>query len=290
MRLSNSGLGCTDWPTCKANRVVAPFEYHAMVEFVNRTITGLVSIAVILAVLGSLRRVPRRRDLTWLSLGLVAGVVGQIVLGGMVVKFELNPWLVQAHFVLSMLLVLNALCLSHRAGLADDAQTTRARVEPADLRLGTALVGLAAVVILTGTVTSGSGPHSGQNGGNFVHRLPVSPHDAARIHGVTMMAFLATAVVLTARLRRSGADASLQQATRALLTVLVLQGAIGYTQYFTDVPPLLVGLHVLGACLVWLAVLHLRLEMRTPVARPAELRHVDSLADHPAGRDLVPNR
>ena len=108
VRLSNSGLGCTDWPTCKANRVVAPFEYHAMVEFVNRTITGLVSVAVILAVLGSLRRVPRRRDLTWLSLGLVAGVVGQIVLGGMVVKFDLNPWLVQGHFVLSMLLVLDA--------------------------------------------------------------------------------------------------------------------------------------------------------------------------------------
>ena len=123
VRLSNSGLGCTDWPTCKANRVVAPFEYHAMVEFVNRTITGLVSVAVILAVLGSLRRVPRRRDLTWLSVGLVAGVVGQIVLGGMVVKFDLNPWLVQGHFVLSMLLVLDAAVLAHRAGL-DDASAS----------------------------------------------------------------------------------------------------------------------------------------------------------------------
>ncbi|OWY59411.1 hypothetical protein B7486_74705, partial [cyanobacterium TDX16] len=74
VRLTGSGLGCSDWPTCEDDRLVAPLEYHAMVEFVNRTITGFVSVAVILAVLGSLVRVPRRRDLTWWSLGLVAGV------------------------------------------------------------------------------------------------------------------------------------------------------------------------------------------------------------------------
>jgi cytochrome c oxidase assembly protein subunit 15 len=287
VRLSGSGLGCTDWPTCKANHVVAPFEYHAMVEFVNRTITGLVSVAVMLAVLGSLRRVPRRRDLTWLSLGLVAGVAGQIVLGGMVVKFHLNPWLVQGHFVLSMLLVLDAMVLTHRAGLEDGREPVRARVEPNVLRAGTALVGLAAVVILTGTVTTGTGPHSGQSNGKFVPRLPLAAHDAARVHGVSMMVFLAVTVLLAVRLRRSSADAGIQQAVQTLLIVLVIQGAIGYTQYFTGVPPLLVGLHVLGACLVWLAVLHLRLEMRAPVSLPAELSHVDRLADHPTGRDLV---
>ncbi len=290
VRLSNSGLGCTDWPTCKANRVVAPFEYHAMVEFVNRTITGLVSVAVMLAVLGSLRRSPRRRDLTWLSLGLVAGVIGQIVLGGMVVEFHLNPWLVQGHFVLSMLLILDAAVLTHRAGLSDEACPSWARVEPTDLRTGTALVGLAAVVILTGTVTSGTGPHSGQSGGKFIPRLPLAAHDAARIHGVAMMVFLALTVLLAVRLRRSAADAGLQQAVQTLLVVLVLQGAIGYTQYFTGVPPLLVGLHVLGACLVWLAVLRLRLEMRAPAVRPAELADVDRVSDHATGRDLVPHR
>lgn len=287
VRLSGSGLGCTDWPTCKANRVVAPFEYHAMVEFVNRTITGLVSVAVMLAVLGSLRRVPRRRDLTWLSLGLVLGVIGQIVLGGMVVKFHLNPWLVQGHFILSMLLVLDAAALSHRAGLADDELTPRARVEPTDLRMGTTLVGLAAIVILTGTATTGTGPHSGQNAGKFVPRLPFVAEDAARVHGIAMMVFLAVTVLLAVRLRRSGAEAGVQQATQTLLVVLVLQGAIGYTQYFTGVPPLLVGLHVLGACLVWLAVLRLRLEMRSPELRPAELHHVDRSTGHTTGRDLV---
>src|SRR3954452_7181028 len=102
VRLTGSGLGCPDWPTCARGRVVAPFEYHAMVEFVNRTVTGLVSVAVALAVLGSLLRTPRRRDLTRWSLGLVAGVVAQIVLGGVTVLLELTPPIVMAHFVLSL--------------------------------------------------------------------------------------------------------------------------------------------------------------------------------------------
>ncbi|HEX2576394.1 MAG TPA: COX15/CtaA family protein, partial [Aquihabitans sp.] len=109
VRLTGSGLGCTDWPNCTEERFVADRgDVHAMVEFVNRLITGLVSAAVALAVLGSLRRAPRRRDLTWLSLGLVAGVLAQIALGAVVVLTHLNPWLVQGHFVLSMLLVLDA--------------------------------------------------------------------------------------------------------------------------------------------------------------------------------------
>src|SRR3954471_23108157 len=82
VRLTGSGLGCPDWPTCARNRVVAPWEYHAMVEFVNRTITGLVSVAVMLAVLGSLVRRPRRKDLLWLSIRFVGGGVGANVLGG----------------------------------------------------------------------------------------------------------------------------------------------------------------------------------------------------------------
>ena len=108
VRLTGSGLGCTDWPNCTDTRFVAPLELHPMVEFVNRLITGAVSVAVVLAVLGSRRRSPRRRDLTLLSWGLVAGVVAQILLGAVVVLSHLNPWLVQGHFVVSMLLVLDA--------------------------------------------------------------------------------------------------------------------------------------------------------------------------------------
>lgn len=293
VRLTGSGLGCPDWPTCADERVVAPFEWHPMVEFVNRTITGLVSVAVILAVLGSLRRAPRRRDLTLLSLGLVVGVVGQIVLGKVVVTSGLNPWVVQGHFALSMLLVLDAAVLAHRAGQPDDA-TVRPCVEPPDRRLGRVLAGLAAVVILTGTVVTGTGPHSGQNEGTFVRRLPVAVHDAARIHSVAMLAFLLTAVALLIRLRRSPTEPAVLRAAQSLLTVLVLQGAVGYTQYFTGVPPMLVALHVLGATLVWLAVVHLMLTMTSPVAEPGthprESGHGDDIAPHPTGRDLVTHR
>src|SRR4051812_28831288 len=91
VRLSGSGLGCSDWPSCEQGQLVAPLELHPMIEFVNRIITGLVSLAVIAAVLGSLFRAPRRRDLIWLSLGLVAGVIGQIVLGGITVLVDLHP-------------------------------------------------------------------------------------------------------------------------------------------------------------------------------------------------------
>ena len=105
VRLTDSGLGCSDWPTCENDKIVAPLEYNAMIEFVNRTITGLVSIAVILAVLGSLRRTPRRRDLTWWSFGLVAGVIAQIILGGLLVRSELAKPFLMGHFLLSLSLI-----------------------------------------------------------------------------------------------------------------------------------------------------------------------------------------
>ena len=115
VRLTGSGLGCSDWPTCEQDKFVAPLQFHPMVEFVNRLITGLVSVAVILAVLGSLVRVPRRRDLTWLSIGLVIGVVAQIILGAIVVKVELDPLSVIGHFLVSVALVANAVILHERA-------------------------------------------------------------------------------------------------------------------------------------------------------------------------------
>jgi cytochrome c oxidase assembly protein subunit 15 len=302
VRLSGSGLGCTDWPNCTNRRLVAQAETHQLIEFVNRLITGVVSVAVALAVLGSLRRAPRRRDLTWLSLGLVAGVAGQIVLGGIVVLTHLNPWLVQGHFVVSMLLVLDAAVLAHRAGQPDGPR--RPRVEPPLLRLGRIVVGLAVMVILSGTVVTGSGPHSGHVAGearstaealradDAPKRLPIAAHDAARVHGTLLIALLAAVVLLAVRSRRLDEASPVRTAAQALLFVCVLQGAIGYTQYFTGVPPLLVGLHVLGASLLWLAVIHHFLQMSVVVERGAvdtrQSTHVDGVADDPTGRDLVP--
>src|SRR5690606_15057928 len=139
VRLTGSGMGCTDWPRCTETTFTPSSDLHSKIEFANRTVTGLVSAAVAAAVLGSLRLRPRRRDLAKLSLGLVAGVIGQIVLGGLVVLTHLNPWLVQGHFVLSMVLIANALVLRHRAARPAEHRP-RPAVTPALVNWGRALL------------------------------------------------------------------------------------------------------------------------------------------------------
>lgn len=264
VRLTGSGLGCPNWPTCDDGRIVAPLEYHAMVEFVNRTVTGLVSVAVMLAVLGSLVRRPRRRDLTWLSLGLVAGVIGQIVLGGLVVLFHLYPPLVMGHFVLSMILLLDATVLHHRAGVPDEAALTPA-VDRDHLTLGRVVVAAAAVAILLGTVVTGSGPHAGSHDGELVERLPFELGAVVRLHSISVLVFGALVLYLVRSLRVGGAPASVLRRAEVLLVVLVAQAGVGYAQYFLGVPAALVALHILGAVAVWIAVLRLVLGMRVPV-------------------------
>jgi cytochrome c oxidase assembly protein subunit 15 len=261
VRLTGSGLGCPDWPTCAQNRVVAPWEYHAMVEFVNRTITGLVSVAVMLAVLGSLVRRPRRKDLLWLSIGLVGGVIGQIVLGGLTVLFELKPGFVMAHFLLSMVLIADAVVLHHRAGRP--AGPTRPAGGEDLLTLGRLEVAVAALTLFLGTIVTSSGPHGGDEN---AERLPFLLTDVARLHGIAVMLFLAVTLVVLWKLRQAGVDRELQRRSEVLLIVLVAQAGLGYLQYFTGVPALLVGFHIAGATAVWVAVLRLHLAFRTPVA------------------------
>jgi heme a synthase len=268
VRLTGSGLGCPNWPTCDDGRLVAPLEYHAMVEFVNRTVTGLVSLAVMLAVLGSLVRRPRRPDLVWLSLGLVAGVIGQIVLGGLVVLFHLYPPLVMGHFVLSMLLLLDATVLHHRARQPDGARLVDA-AGPEHRALGRLVVAAAAVAILLGTVVTGSGPHAGSHDGELVERLPFDIGDVARFHSLSVLLFGGLVLHLVRSLRVAGAPASVQRRAEVLLAVLVAQAGVGYAQYFLGVPALLVALHILGAVGVWIAVLRLVLGLRVAVPDPS---------------------
>jgi cytochrome c oxidase assembly protein subunit 15 len=262
VRLTGSGLGCPDWPTCAEKRLVAPFEYHAMIEFVNRTITGLVSVMVIVAVLGSLVRTPRRRDLTRLSLGLVAGVIGQIVLGGLTVLFELAPPFVMAHFLLSMVLIWCAVVLHHRAGIPDDAVGTPAATVDRDLaRMCRLLPVAAAIVLFLGTIVTSSGPHGGDE---EVARLPFALREAARLHGASVLLFLAMTVVCLTRLVRARVAPEVVRRAEVLLVVLVAQAAVGYVQYFTRLPVLLVGIHIAGATAVWIAVLRLALAAVAP--------------------------
>jgi cytochrome c oxidase assembly protein subunit 15 len=273
VRLTGSGLGCSDWPACHESSFVSQGDYHDSIEFLNRLFTGVVSLAVILAVLGSLRRSPRRRDLTLWSWGLVAGVLAQIVLGGLVVIFHLTPWLVIGHFVLSMVLVWNAVVLRNRAG--HDGAPAPPMVSNGTLWFGRVIVLGAIAAILTGTLVTGSGPHGGDED---VERLPFLIHTVARVHGAVVMTFLALVLIMARRLRVDGADQAVWRRYTVLLVVLVAQAAIGYTQYFTDVPALLVGFHVAGATALWISVLTFHLGLFAWRPEPAAVSSRSSVA------------
>jgi cytochrome c oxidase assembly protein subunit 15 len=246
-----------------------------MVEFVNRLFTGLVSITVIVAVLGSLLRVPRRRDLVWLSLGLVAGVFAQAVLGGLTVLFELQPPFVMAHFLVSLALLANALVLHRRAGDAD--APAELATAPVVKTLGRALLVVAAVVVVTGTVVTATGPHGGDEDAK---RFSFDIRVVARIHGTTVLVFLALILITLWVLRRTRAPGDVQQRLGVLLAVTVAQAAIGYTQYLTGIPALVVGFHLAGATAVWAAVIWFYLGLFRREARPSAA--ADAVGARPA--------
>ena len=283
VRLSGSGLGCSDWPTCENDQLVAEIDdVHAMVEFVNRVITGFVALAVMIAVLGSLFRVPKRKDLIYLSIGLVVGVVIQVIVGALVVREHLPPSLVITHFLVSMVLVWNAVELDHRARSDDKSEYS----SPPMLlkRMTKLIVGLGALVIITGTIVTGSGPHSGAENQQIldalesqgtassianleleVERLPFDVPDVARIHGISVMLFLLLTLRLLFVIKRHSPE--FITVGQNLMAAIVIQAAIGYFQYFTGVPALLVGVHVAGATLIWIMILRLYLEVNRPMLR-----------------------
>jgi cytochrome c oxidase assembly protein subunit 15 len=261
VRLTSSGLGCPVGVSCPNSQLQAhgPTSEHATIEHVNRLFTGLVSVAVILAVLGSLVRIPRRQDLVWLSWGLVAGVFVQAVLGQLTVAFDLKPGFVMAHFLVSIVLLTDALVLVRRSGQPDGR--AHAVVTRRTVVLGRVLVGLATLVLFTGTVVTGAGPHSGGGKHDDVARLDIKIEDAARVHSGFVWLFLAGVLVMVWLLRRDRAPRGLLTRVTVLLVLLLVQGAIGYIQYFNDIPAVLVGIHVAGATAVWSATMMLLLGM-----------------------------
>jgi cytochrome c oxidase assembly protein subunit 15 len=263
VRLTGSGLGCPDWPECNETRFVDVSSTHGAIEQLNRLFTGLVAVAVVLAVLGSLVRRPRRRDLTWLSLGLVAGVIGQVVLGGITVLTDLHPAAVQAHFVLSIVILTDALVLHQRA--SEEPGPYRPSPDRSVRRevLGASvLVGLA---VVTGTVVTGTGPHGGDED---ARRFGFAITDVARIHSVTALVAAGALVWLAWRARRGPAWSVIGEPLGAVLVALVVQGTIGYMQYFNGIPVPLVALHVTGAVVVWWLVCRLTFATRTPLPAP----------------------
>jgi cytochrome c oxidase assembly protein subunit 15 len=261
VRLTGSGLGCDDWPNCNDTKLVDVSTGHAAVEQVNRLFTGVVAVAVIGAVLGSVVRVPRRRDLTRLSLGLVAGVIAQIVLGGITVLTDLHPVSVMGHFLLSMAIVANAVVLVHRAG-EPDGGVRRSAVRGSTRRLVLALMLATTVAVVTGTLVTNTGPHAGDED---ARRFGWDISDVARVHGTAVLITIALALVLAWRVRRSPLDRpQLMAALTSWLFVAVLQAVVGYVQYFSGAPVLLVAIHVTGATALFAATV--ALSLRTSVA------------------------
>jgi cytochrome c oxidase assembly protein subunit 15 len=270
VRLTGSGLGCSDWPNCEEGEFLAASTPNQAIEQVNRLFTGLVSLSVIAAVLGSLRRRPYRRDLVWLSLGLVVGVIGQIVLGGITVLVDLHPLAVAGHFVLSMVLVSNAVVLVWRAGRP--AGPRRVVVDRTDLRLSRSAVLLACALMLSGPLVTGSGPHAGDAASpRFGWAIP----DVVRIHSINMWIFLVVLIVLMVRLARNphtaraGDERILRRGT-TVLSVVVAQGGIGYLQYELGIPAWLVLLHIVGATLVLSSTVWFHLGLSAPVVADEE--------------------
>jgi cytochrome c oxidase assembly protein subunit 15 len=281
VRLTNSGLGCDDWPNCSSERLIDVSSRHAAIEQINRFFTGVVALAVIAAVLGSLVRTgPRRRDLVRLSLLLVVGVVANAVLGGISVLVDLHPLAVQGHLLLSMALIVTGAVLVRRAGEPDDVERERV-VTVRTQQLTWLLLGLTCAAVFTGTIVTGAGPHAGDE---EARRLDVAIESVARIHGVTVMTTLALAVVIAWRIRRAALDRrALANVMSTWIFVGALQAAIGYVQYFNGVPELLVGIHVAGATLVMLVTTHVVLD----TSRPAQPGRPPSRAATSDGRHDV---
>jgi heme a synthase len=263
VRLTQSGLGCSTWPSCDADSFAprSASDVHGMVEWVNRLITAAVMVLTLAAVLGARWRRPYRRDLFLLSLGLPAWVFANALVGALVVILDLSPVSVIGHFLLSLGAVANAVVLLDRAGREPGELPGGRAATPSMLRACWGLVAAASVVIVSGTVVTGSGPHAGDSRAD---RLPLAVHSAVRVHGICMVVFLALTVWVIRRAQRGDAAPVVGHRLHQLLVVLVAQAAIGYWQYFTGVPALLVGFHVFGAALVWIAVLRVLLAAGAP--------------------------
>ena len=267
VRLTGSGLGCPDWPNCDPGRLTprSASDINAMVEFLNRVFTTLVSVAVGLAVVGAFLRTPRRRDLIWLSLGIVAGFVAQAILGGLVVIYKLQPQFVMAHFLLSLVLLGNAIVLHRRAG--QPPGPAHLRVAPVVQQAGFAMLVSISIVAIAGTVVTASGPHGGDaHARRFSFLIP----QVAEVHGTTVVVFLGLVLLTFGLLRRTHAPLEDQRRLGVVLVLACAQAAIGYIQYFNGIPALLVGFHIAGATAVFAAVLdfYLHLTDREPAAAP----------------------
>ena len=262
VRLTDSGLGCPTWPRCTDASLTPTKQYaiHGIIEFTNRQLTFvLVVIAIATWVVAMVRR-SQRGPATWAALGIPA----QAVLGGLTVLTHLNPWLVAAHFMLSMAVIAVTFLLWWRLRATRDVPVLPGPIVRILARI---TAGVALATLIVGTVVTGSGPHAGdKDDSGKVHRTGLKVSSMAQLHADVVMILIGLTVGLVVLVYAVHAAEAVRRAAVVLLAVELAQGVIGFTQYFLHVPPLLVGLHMFGACLVWLATLQVLLQTE-PYAR-----------------------
>ncbi len=245
VRLTGSGLGCPTWPRCTDDSFVSTPELaaHGAIEFGNRLLTFVLTAAALATLVVVLRSA--RRDLRPLAVVSFLGIPAQALLGGVTVLTELNPWTVAAHFLVSMVLVAVATTLWLRSREPGVGRPLLRR--PLEL-LVLGIAGVTAVVLVLGTVVTGSGPHSGDL--DAADRMHFDPESVSQLHADVVFLLVGMTVALLLALRAVDAPDRLRRAARDLLAVQLAQGVVGFVQYFTDLPILLVLLHMLGAVVV----------------------------------------
>ncbi|MGA8746919.1 MAG: COX15/CtaA family protein [Solirubrobacterales bacterium] len=256
VRLTDSGLGCPDWPKCYG-QTVPPLESHAVIEYGNRVLTGFVGIAVIAASVLAFYRQPYRWHLAVFGALLPLGVIAQAILGALVVEDHLAPGLVMLHFIVSMMLLDAAFALAWCS-----------RYEPCERRRSTDRLGVWAVrgliplgqlTIAAGTVATGSGPHAGAHAGQIVHRFTFEGAQTlewvVQRHAAIAALFGLAAIAVWFLLRRAGGDRRALRPLTVVIGLLALQGIVGGVQWYSKLPTELVWVHVALATFTWLAML-----------------------------------
>ncbi|MGW6025029.1 COX15/CtaA family protein [Streptomyces sp. NPDC055099] len=260
VRLTGSGLGCPTWPKCTDDSLTATHEmgFHGAIEFGNRMLTYVLCAAVGWAIIAARSQKPMRRSLTRLGWTQFWLVMGNAVLGGIVVLVGLNPWTVAAHFLLSTALIAVAVTMWQRTREGD--ADARPLVGKAVVQLVWFLVAASVLLIAIGTVVTGSGPHAGDS--SEVPRMGFDWETVSKLHAVLAWIVVTLTFALWFVLKAVDAPKGPLHRTRDLFLILLAQGAIGYVQYFTDLPEVLVGLHMFGSCVVWIAVMRVLLSLR----------------------------
>lgn len=261
VRLTGSGLGCPTWPRCTDESYTphGELDYHSAIEFGNRTLTFLlvaIAVATLVAVIAS-----GREHLLWMGIVLFLGIPAQAVIGGITVKTDLNPWVVAFHLLVSLAIIGLAvrLILSLDAPLppVHDGWVTR---------LAWATFVAAWAVLYLGTVVTGSGPHAGDED---AMRNGLDPRTMSQLHADLVFLFVGLTVGLLFALLAAGGRPRATRAVAVLLGVELAQGLVGFVQYATELPVVLVGVHLLGAALVSACVTWALLEVRHPAGASA---------------------